>query len=153
MRVAIVLGSAVAACTLAACSLLTSFDGLPIDTPPDAAAAREASDDAEADGPTSCPAGEHRCGGDGVVGDPSTLYRCLDDGGATIAIPCAKGCTRRPGRSGACICVAGTKYCGNDQVVGDPGSLYECQSDYSGKLLRVCDAGCSVKANAQDECL
>lgn len=151
----LVVGVSLAASSLAACSILTSFDGLPLDTPPDAAGAaldaREA--DAPVDAGTACPEGEYRCGGDGIVGDPSTLHRCLADGGAIVAIPCAKGCARRPGRSGACICVAGTKYCGNDQVVGDPGSIYECQSDYSGRLIRVCDAGCSVKANAQDECL
>ncbi len=146
-RAVLVVGSALAACALAACSLLTSFDGLPIDTPPDAS-----DEAAAADAGAACPAGEHRCGGDGVVGDPNTLYRCLGDGGAVVAIPCTKGCARRPGRGGACVCVAGTKYCGNDQVVGDPSALYECRSDYSGKLLRVCDAGCTVKVNAEDDC-
>lgn len=153
-RAVLVVGSALAACALAACSIFTSFDGLPIDTPPDGGeAVADASDEAPtAEAGAACAEGEHRCGGDGVVGDPNTLYRCLGDGGAAVAIPCTRGCARRPGRSGACICVAGTKYCGNDQVVGDPSALYECQSDYSGKLLRVCDAGCTVKVNAEDDC-
>lgn len=150
-RAVLVVGSSFAACAVAACSLVTSFDGLPIDVPPDAAEA--GGDVAPIDAGTTCPAGEHRCGGDGVVGDPSTLYLCLGDGGATVAIRCGRGCARRPGRSGACICVVGTRYCGNDQIVGDPSTLYDCQSDYSGRVVRVCDAGCTVKANAQDECL
>ena len=144
----LVVGSSLSTCALAACSILTSWDGLPLGTPPDAAAP-DAAEAPEA----SCPEGEHRCGGDGIVGDPSTLYRCLADGGAAVAIACAKGCARRPERGGACICVVGTRYCGNDQVLGDPAALYECTSDYSGRLIRVCDAGCTVKANAQDECL
>jgi hypothetical protein len=139
-------------CVLAgalACSAITSWDGLELDAPADAG-------EGEGDGgsaPGSCEAGAYRCGGDGVVGDPSTLYRCLPDGGATPAIPCARGCTRRPGRSGACICVVGTRYCGNDQVVGDPAVLYECESDYSGKVIQRCDAGCRVATNAEDDCL
>jgi hypothetical protein len=149
----------VVASGFAGCSLTTSWDGLKLDVAPDAPDATDApepnANDEDA-APARCVADRYYCGGNGVVGEPSTLYRCLADGGATAALPCEHGCARRGDGSGtvddACICVVGSPYCGNDQIVGDKNTLYKCESDYSGSLVTHCDAGCFVHAGANDAC-
>jgi hypothetical protein len=161
---------------LAACSLTTSWDGLRLDVGPDAAAdaavlfdaglpddaqASQGKDDAQPEDdaqpkggpqPPACVAGRYYCGGNGIVGEASTLYQCQPDGGVVPALPCGHGCARRSSKGDACICVVGSPYCGNDQIVGDKDSLYRCESDYTGTLVAHCDAGCFVNTGANDAC-
>jgi hypothetical protein len=126
------------------CSLTTSWDGLPIGVGPDAA-----SDANEA----GCESGALYCGGDGVVGKPSTLYQCGASGTATAVVSCSKGCVRRqPASDDACVCTVGGFYCGNDQVVGDPKTLYKCAADYGATFVQSCPNQCVVNVGVDDTC-
>jgi len=108
-------------------------------------------------GPGSCPSGNGLyCGGDGVNGDPNTLYNC-NNGNLTVLQACANGCQRMPaGVNDQCAagkCVNGDGlYCGGDGVTGDPGTLYRCTAgDVS--LLEVCGHGCQrMPAGVDDQC-
>ena len=149
---------------------MTSWDGLPLDQEPsatsDASADRSAPDgdagaaDAMDASPADqrspeasggCSVGAYYCGGDEVVGDPSTLYQCTKAGPSAVLV-CQHGCARRAGRDDACICVAGSPYCGGDQVLGDPQTLYTCNADYSTTLVKRCPTQCLVVAGQNDTC-
>ena len=56
---------------------------------------RPTNDDACDGGPERCIEGGFYCGGDKLVGDPSTLYRC-SNGAGTAPKPCANGCVIAP---------------------------------------------------------
>ncbi len=140
---------------LTSCSLATSWDGLPIGVSPDASVDANESADAEADAAldSGCGSGALYCGGDGVVGDPSTLYRCGASGMMSAIVTCSKGCVRRePKANDECICIVGGFYCGDDQVVGDPKTLYKCASDYSATFVQTCPNQCVVNTGNDDSC-
>jgi GH25 family lysozyme M1 (1,4-beta-N-acetylmuramidase) len=71
------------------------------------------------------------CGGNGVVGDPRTLYRCTG-GRVTRERICALGCAIHSiGDDDACratdVCPLGNGlYCGGDLIGGNRSTLYEC---------------------------
>jgi GH25 family lysozyme M1 (1,4-beta-N-acetylmuramidase) len=71
------------------------------------------------------------CGGNGVVGDPRTLYRCAG-GRATREELCAMGCASMPaGQDDRCRatneCPVGDGlYCGGDLIGGGRRTLYRC---------------------------
>lgn len=162
----------------AGCSLVTSWEGLPLDREPfsisDASADHATGNDAgggtdarppadsSSDGnesadaapdadPTDCTIGAYYCGGDKLVGDPGTLYECTARG-PMPALVCQHGCARRAGKDDACICVAGSPYCGGDQVIGDPQTLYTCNADYSTTVAERCPTQCLVQAGKNDTC-
>ncbi len=152
------------------CSLMTSWDGLPLDEEPfptpdasldhgapasDAGAPDRADappDDATAsDASSDCTIGGYYCGGDKLPGDSSTLYQCTQTG-PVPAIVCQHNCARRAGRDDACICVVGSRYCGGDQVLGDSHTLYTCNADYSTTLAQRCPTQCVPRAGQDDTC-
>jgi hypothetical protein len=49
-----------------------------------------------------CVVGGKYCGGDKLVGDPSTLYVCNADGSGTVLEQCANGCSVNPGVNDTC---------------------------------------------------
>lgn len=101
----------------------------------------------------SCQAGGFYCGGDKVSGNKNTLYRCNNDGSASVVESCAKGCAVRPGEDDVCrACVVGGHYCGGDKVSGNASSLYECNSEGRGDLIKHCAKGCSVNKGVDDTC-
>jgi hypothetical protein len=147
-----------------ACSLATSWSDLPLGRGPDSGEvdadalkdaeldAHDASDGAKVDA-GACTSGRYYCGGDGVVGDPTTLYRCGINGSAAPALVCMKGCAHKePSKDDACVCVAGGFYCGNDQVLGDPNKLYQCNADNTATLVQTCPKSCVVRTGQDDIC-
>jgi len=88
-----------------------------------------------------CPYGNGRyCGGNGVQGDPGTLYNCSNGTLSTVQV-CSLGCQRMPvGINDQCApCPYGNGlYCGGNAVSGDVNTLYNC----SGGNLSVV-AACS----------
>ncbi|WP_394836946.1 hypothetical protein LVJ94_08565 [Pendulispora rubella] len=106
-------------------------------------------------GTTDCVAGGAYCGGDRVVGDANTLYRCNSDGkSATQIRACSHGCYVAPaGQDDRCRCVAGSAYCGGDVVDGDANTLYRCGSDgVSISVIQVCANGCQWNTGDDDAC-
>jgi hypothetical protein len=92
------------------------------------------------------------CGGDGVAGDPSTLYRCAA-GALAGSQPCAHGCQSNPGnQDDICGCqgLNDGMYCGQDDVGGDPSSLYRCAGGTL-SLATACPNGCIVEPGAMDD--
>jgi hypothetical protein len=95
------------------------------------------------------------CGGNGVVGDPRTLFRCTS-GAASIAKVCAEGCMIAPaGQDDACapttFCPAGDgAYCGGDLIGGDRNTLYDCTG---GKVTvkQQCTSSCTWAAFGSDD--
>jgi hypothetical protein len=145
-------------CASAGCSLATSWTDLPLGERIDASvsdAALDANpqrDAATVDGGT-CVNGKLYCGGDVVVGNPSTLYRCGANGTASAALICQKGCARKQtAHDDACVCAVDGLYCGNDQVIGDPGKLYKCNADYTATLVQSCTTQCVVRPGQNDVC-
>ncbi len=138
--------------SLAACSLVTTWDGL------GPAASGDASSDASSDvrseiaSPPACTAGAFYCGGHVLAGDAGALYECASDGTGTLTIACARSCTRHTTGNDACECVAGSDYCGNDQIVGDPGTLYRCNGDSPATVVKVCPGACLVRTMNDDVC-
>ena len=106
--------------------------------------------------PPLCPDGDGLyCGGDGIPGDPGTLYQCTS-GRLTVAQACGAGCTREPaGIPDRCAdsCPDGDGlYCGGNGVSGDTNTLYQCSA---GRLtpVQVCSAGCQREpSNVPDKC-
>jgi hypothetical protein len=49
-----------------------------------------------------CQAGGYYCGGDHILGDPSTLYTCKADGSGTLLKHCANGCMTNVGKDDSC---------------------------------------------------
>lgn len=160
---------------LCACSLVTSWSDLPLGEGPDSGAgdvdaqdvvapplvdaghdAADASHDAAVEASVDaggCGSGRLYCGGDGVLGDPSTLYKCSSGSAGAAVVLCEKGCAHKePAHDDACVCVAGGFYCGNDQVVGDPAKLYKCNSDYTATLVQTCPTSCIVRPGQDDIC-
>lgn len=99
------------------------------------------------------------CGGNGVAGDPSTLYQC--QGGAPTAVEtCAAGCYKAPpGENDACVAETQTcsfgngLYCGGNGVDGNVDTLYSCQ-DGVVSVQEDCANGCDAKeAGFDDACL
>jgi len=117
-----------------------------------------------AGGGVSCPNGDGLyCGGDGVGGDPNTLYEC-GSGKLTVSQPCPNGCQKMPaGTNDQCAAAPASAppsacphgdglYCGGDGVAGNPGTLYQCTA---GKLTAAqsCAHGCqTMPAGIDDQC-
>jgi hypothetical protein len=103
----------------------------------------------------SCPYGDGLyCGGDGITGDPATLYRC--SGGALwVAQACSGTCQKMPpGQNDRCApCPYGDGlYCGGDGITGNGATLYRC-SGGALYLVEVCSHGCrSMPAGQNDLC-
>jgi hypothetical protein len=97
------------------------------------------------------------CGGDGVTGDPSTLYQC--SGGSTAATQvCSNGCQANGGQVDACQAaqdpctgVADGTYCGGDGVAGDPSTLFQCAGETTAST-QVCANGCQASGGGTDAC-
>ncbi len=108
--------------------------------------------------PGGCTAGGFYCGGDKVVGDPSTLYRCTGGTSGTVAEHCSYGCSVNAGQDDSCnpkpavSCTPGGYYCGGDKVVGDSNTLYRCTGGTSGTIVEKCGNGCGVTPGQDDKC-
>ncbi|HLK38846.1 MAG TPA: CHAP domain-containing protein [Polyangiaceae bacterium] len=112
----------------------------------------------------SCPSGDGLyCGGNGVSGDPGTLYAC---GGGKLATSqvCPHGCQKMsagtndqcaaaPSGPSPASCPSGDGlYCGGNGVSGDASTLYQCTG---GKLTaaQACAHGCQkMPAGTNDQC-
>jgi hypothetical protein len=107
-----------------------------------------------------CPYGDGLyCGGNGVDGDPNTLFQCVAGVRAVVEM-CPSGCQAMPagvndecvGGSGPCTNGNGL-YCGGDVVPGDSKTLYQCTDGYL-SVVQVCPGGCQVMpAGVDDQCL
>jgi hypothetical protein len=109
--------------------------------------------------PSTCPDGNGLyCGGNGVTGDPNTLYQCTN-GNLTVAQACSNGCTREPaGTPDQCTapagsCLAGNGlYCGGHGVPGNSYTLYQCTNG-SLSVAQICATGCAQEpAGVPDQC-
>ena len=119
--------------------------------------------DATADGsapPQACPNGNGPyCGGDGIGGDPSTLYFCT--AGMLRAMspaPCPHGChVVHAALDDYCEVdcngmVNGGFYCGSE-IGGSTDILYRCTGGASGTIMSYCPNGCSVQPmGTNDRC-
>jgi hypothetical protein len=112
-------------------------------------------------GAGSCPSGNGLyCGGDGITGDSSVLYQCVD-GALSVVQTCTSGCQVNPpgvndqcaGPGGGSPCPSGNGlYCGGDGVTGDPSTLYQCTSGTL-NVVQVCGNGCQVNPpGVNDQC-
>jgi Peptidase family M23 len=103
-----------------------------------------------------CVAGSNYCGGDKVVGDSRSLYRCNADGSGTLIAKCGNGCRVNLGNDDTCKaplpCTVGGSYCGGDKVNGDPSVLYRCGANGTTSVIQRCANGCSVNAGRDDSC-
>jgi hypothetical protein len=151
----------VSTASLAACSLVTTWDGLgpPVlgdasttstDASPDVNVRTDAAPDVST--PVLCTAGAYYCGGHVLAGDAGALYKCGSNGTGTLAIACARSCTRHTTGNDACDCIAGSDYCGNDQIVGDPNTLYHCNGDMPATVVKACPGACLVRPGDDDIC-
>ncbi len=102
-----------------------------------------------------CPNGNGRyCGGNGVPGDPNTLYNC-SGGSVSVVQACGVACQRMPtGVNDQCAaCPYGNGlYCGGNGVPGNSSTLYNCSG---GNLTVVssCASGCQRMApGINDQC-
>lgn len=94
------------------------------------------------------------CGGNGVAGDPNTLYRC-SGGNPALEAFCLAGCQpNTPGVNDGCrpgTCPHGDGlYCGSHDVPGDPRTLYRC----FGGVVKPggnCARGCDRNPDGQDD--
>ena len=105
-------------------------------------------------GTAGCPSGDGAyCGGDGIDGDPNTLYAC-SGGSLSVIEHCALGCQSNPaGTDDECntSCPLGNGlYCGGDGVSGNSNTLYSC---YGGYLtpVQTCSAGCDWNPPGVDD--
>jgi hypothetical protein len=94
-----------------------------------------------------CALGDGRyCGGNGVTGDATALYRCTA-GIAAVARSCALGCRRMPaGQNDVCAegaaCPYGNgAYCGGNGIGGAPETLYDCSGGHIAPKT-ACANGC-----------
>jgi hypothetical protein len=125
------------------------------------AAMPEAGDAGGRDAADTCTVNVESCGGDGLRGDPDTLYRCLVDGGGSLVKKCASGCVRDAGTGagGRCVmpatpCKVGGFYCGGDKLDGDPAVLYTCGTGGTAVEKERCTKGCQVaKSGLDDACV
>src|SRR5262249_31898618 len=100
----------------------------------------------------SCPFGDGLyCGGNGVAGDPSTLFLCSGGNLSTVRI-CPDGCVpEAPGVDDHCRPppISGCQdsdfqYCGTgDAIPGDPHTLYQCIGNNLTPVT-TCVNGCQV---------
>jgi hypothetical protein len=99
------------------------------------------------------------CGGNGVGGDPNTLFTCQKDGKLVPYKVCERTCVitpptpSPPPHADLCSCKAGGFYCGGDDVIGDPKSLYRCDrtGGIDGTFVKGCKS-CVVVAGDDDMC-
>lgn len=138
----------------AVAGLAGCYDFAYVEPGPDAQAADARSPEAGA----GCAVGVESCGGDAVRGDPSTVYRCLPDGGGALVRKCASGCMHDAGTGapGRCVmpaapCQVGGLYCGGDKLDGDPGVLYTCATGGTAVEKERCTKGCQVAKSGQDD--
>jgi GH25 family lysozyme M1 (1,4-beta-N-acetylmuramidase) len=95
------------------------------------------------------------CGGNGVKGDPRSLFKC-GGGAKTLSKVCAAGCDVKPaGSDDACaaatFCPAGDgPYCGGDLIGGDRNTLYQCKAGVVTKL-QSCTSGCTWAPYGSDD--
>jgi hypothetical protein len=103
--------------------------------------------------------GGHYCGGNGVGGDPSTLYDCVKHSLSPME-NCANGCRYNPpGVQDVCQapeslgwCPNNGLYCGGDYIAGDPSTLYRCTS-HQLTVEQSCANGCKVNPDGiNDRC-
>jgi hypothetical protein len=92
------------------------------------------------------------CGGDGITGDPDTLYTCKG-GALTNTENCANGCTvgasnvsdfcsfTAGGTTESCTGLTDGTYCGSNGPDGDPSFLYTCTGGAI-ETAEFCDLGC-----------
>lgn len=106
----------------------------------------------------TCVADGSYCGGDRVVGEADTIYRCAADGGGLLLRKCAGGCARDGGggEGARCNlpdvpCQAGGNYCGGDKLDGDPRILYRCVANGAHTILERCTKGCRVMPEGSDD--
>jgi hypothetical protein len=109
--------------------------------------------------PGGCPLGNGLyCGGNGIAGDPTTLYRCTN-GALAVVSACAAGCfVQPPGEDDACVdptqtCGDGNGlYCGGNGIAGNPDTLYRCHDGVI-TVSSACAAGCVVQPpGTNDSC-
>jgi hypothetical protein len=102
----------------------------------------------------ACPHGDGLyCGGDGISGDASTLYRCTG-GNLTVVQVCSGGCQKMPpGQNDTCGCPYGDGlYCGGDGISGNAATLYRCTGGIL-SVVKVCPNGChTLPAGQNDVC-
>ena len=112
----------------------------------------------------SCPSGDGLyCGGNGVSGDPGTLYAC---GGGKLATSqvCPHGCQKMsagtndqcaaaPSGPSPASCPSGDGlYCGGNGVSGDASTLYQCTGGNL-TVAQSCSNGCQkMPAGTNDQC-
>ena len=103
----------------------------------------------------ACSDGRLYCGGNVVVGDFNTLYRCNAGGVPTARGRCVASCVVHPGENDACgasgPCQDGGRYCGGDKLEGDPQTLYVCAARV-GTMPKLCANGCLVRPGTDDIC-
>jgi hypothetical protein len=106
--------------------------------------------------PSGCPQGAGLyCGGNGVTGDTSTLYRC-SAGGLAVTEVCAAGCETMPDgendrcRAGASCPFGEGLYCGGNGISGDPNTLFRCGG---GRIVaeKKCASGCARMTNGKND--
>jgi hypothetical protein len=111
-----------------------------------------------AGGGGSCPLGNGLyCGGNGITGNASTLYRCTN-GAIVVEQQCSAGCFAKPnGEADACVdttqtCVAGNGlYCGGNGILGNANSLYRCQNGIV-SLVQTCTTCVKQPTGLNDTC-
>jgi hypothetical protein len=99
----------------------------------------------------SCPLGNGLyCGGNGITGDATKLYRCTD-GALAVVETCAAGCFAKPaGEADACVDTTQTcrygdgLYCGGNGILGNANTLYSCANGIV-SVTQVCAAGCLAR--------
>jgi hypothetical protein len=104
-----------------------------------------------------CPLGNGLyCGGNGIAGDATNLYRCTN-GTLTVEATCAAGCLHAPdGQPDACVdatqtCTAGNGlYCGGNGIAGNEDTLYRCQNGVV-SVAQVCTTACVERPIGQND--
>ena len=106
-----------------------------------------------------CPGAGSFCGGQGIAGDPGTLFLCgAANQPPASSMACMNGCDPKGGGADACkvvmamggpVCPGNGAFCGGDGVAGGDGNtLYQCP----GKGLaptssEACGSGCQTEPN------
>lgn len=105
-----------------------------------------------------CPQGNGLyCGGHGVAGSASTLYRCTN-GALTVQASCSAGCLQMPaGQNDSCVdstqtCTQGNGlYCGGNGITGNTNTLYRCENG-NVSVHQVCGTCTRKPAGQNDTC-
>jgi len=151
-----------AACSLASCSLVTSWNGLTKKNEGGSSSTSGTSTSGTSTSATSqssssggqCVLNGLYCGNDKLPGDPTRLYQCKADGMGNLVEVCMYGCTlRAAGHDDNCHCVPNALYCGNDKIDGDINTLYKCQPGTTmPTIVMKCPTKCVINTSANDSC-